>query len=219
MTWAKNYGGIGTTTTQSGIAVDGSGNVYVAGYFQGNNLSTPVLTKLGTFDSFVLKLDSSGTTTWAQNFGGSGADAFCTGIAVDGSGNIYLGGWIRTGNLTNPALTKIGSVDAFAMKLNSSGALTWSQNFGGSGVTARGLSIAVDGSGNVYLGGTFESGNLTTPALTKIGSQDAFAMKLNSSGALTWSRNFGGSGATVTPAGIAADGSGNVYLGGKFPRC
>ena len=218
--WAKNFGGSGAGAYCNGIAVDGSGNVYLGGYLDRANLTTPALTKIGTYDAFALKLDSSGATTWAKNYGGSGADAFGIGIAVDGSGNVYLGGHFEWANLTTPALTKIGTLDAFALKLDSSGATTWVKNYGGSSGRASAYvrGIAVDGSGNVYLGGYFESANLTTPALTKIGTSDAFALKLDSSGATTWAKNYGGSGARAYGRGIAVDGSGNVYLGGYFDR-
>jgi hypothetical protein len=214
-TWVKNFGGSGAQTIGSDIAVDGSGSVYLGGHFQNANLTTPSLTKIGSLDAFALKLDSTGATTWVRNFGGSGASTGGTGIAVDGSGNVYLGGYFSNANLTSPALTKIGARDAYALKLDSTGATTWAKNFGGSGANAFFNGIAVDGSGNVYLGGDF-GGNLTTPALTKIGDQDAFAIKLNSTGTTTWAKNFGGSGATASGLGIAVDGSGYAYLGGYF---
>jgi len=214
--WAKNFGGSGAAACGNSIAVDGSGNVYLGGYFFNANLITPALTRIGSQDAFVFKLDSSGVVTWAKNFGGSGASAYGNSIAVDGSGNVYLGGAFQSASLTTPALAKIGMLDALALKLDSSGTVTWAKNFGGSGANAYGQSIAVDGSGNVYLGGYFQYANLTTPVLTKIGTQDAFAFKLNSSGAITWAKNFGGSGATAYGQSIAMDGSGNVYLGGYF---
>jgi outer membrane protein assembly factor BamB len=212
--WAKNFGGSGAYAYGQGIAVDGSGNVYLRGQFSGDNLTTPVLTKIGYQDAFALKLDSTGATTWAKNFGGSGASTYGNGIAVDGSGNVYLGGYFDSANLSAPAMTKIGSTDAFALKIDSTGATTWARNFGGSGANTWGYGIAVDGSGNVYLGGGFSYANLTTPALTKIGNVDAFALKLGSSGTTIWAKNFGGSGASAFGQGIAVDGSGNVYLGG-----
>ena len=55
--------------------MDSTGNVYLGGYFATSNLTTPVLSKIGNQDAFALKLDSSGNTTWAKNFGGSGAGA------------------------------------------------------------------------------------------------------------------------------------------------
>jgi hypothetical protein len=214
-TWAKNYGGSGARAWGLSIAVDGSGNVYLGGRFQSANLTTPALTKLGTLDAFALKLDSSGATTWARNYGGSGASAAGNGIAVDTIGNVYLGGSFDQ-SLTTPALTKLGTQDAFALKLDSSGATTWAKNFGGSGARAAGASIAVDGSGNIYLGGYFDQSSLTTPALTRIGTLDGFALKLDNSGTTTWAKNYGGSGASAYLGSIAADRSGNVFLGGYF---
>jgi hypothetical protein len=214
-TWAKNYGGSGARAWGLSIAVDGSGNVYLGGRFQSANLTTPALMKLGTLDAFALKLDSSGATTWARNYGGSGASAAGNGIAVDTIGNVYLGGSFDQ-SLTTPALTKLGTQDAFALKLDSSGATTWAKNFGGSGARAAGASIAVDGSGNIYLGGYFDQSSLTTPALTRIGTLDGFALKLDNSGTTTWAKNYGGSGASAYLGSIAADRSGNVFLGGHF---
>ena len=212
--WAKNFGGVGAEVYGNGIAVDGTGNVYLGGNFSLASLTTPALGKLGTQDAFAIKLDSSGATSWAKNFGGSGAYTVGNGIAVDGTGNVYLGGYFQNANLTTPALTRFGNGDAFAFKLNSAGVTTWYKNFGGSGGSAYGNGIAVDGVGNVYLGGQFSATNLTTPALTKIGDVDAFALKLDSSGGGAWAKNFGGSGATTTGTSIAVDGAGNVYLGG-----
>jgi|GEM_PF-1006284 len=214
--WAKNFGGSGASVVGLSIAVDGSGNVYLGGYFLNANLTIPALTKIGEYDSFALKLDSSGVTSWAKNFGGSGARTYCTGITVDGSGYVYLGGYFQVANLTTPTLTKTGVQDVFVFKLDSNGAVTWAKNFGGSGASVYGQGIAVDGSGNVYLGGYFFGASLTAPFLMMVGTQDAFAFKLNSSGAVTWAKNFGGSGASVYGQCIAVDGSGYVYLGGYF---
>ncbi len=214
--WAKNYGGGGADAKVNGIAVDATGNVYLGGYFANANLATPVLAKIGTGDAFALKLDASGNTAWAKNYGGNGASAQGTGIAVDATGNIYLGGYFQNASLTTPALMIIGNSDAFALKLDASGATAWAKNYGGSGAWAFGNGIAVDASGNVYLGGQLQSANLTTPALTKIGVYDVFALKLDASGATAWAKNYGGSGAGAWGSGIAADASGNVYLAGYF---
>jgi hypothetical protein len=107
--WAANYGGLaGANAYTRATAVDASGNVYLAGYFDGATftLGSVTLTKIGGSDAFVAKLDASGTVLWAKNFGGSGAYAYGQGIAVDNSGNVYLGGSFESANLTTPALTK-----------------------------------------------------------------------------------------------------------------
>ncbi|CAN5134030.1 hypothetical protein BH11PSE11_BH11PSE11_34530 [soil metagenome] len=217
--WAKNFGGGGAIAIGKALAVDGSGNPYLGGNFQSAHLTTPALTKIGYEDSFIIKLDAtSGGTTWARNFGGSGATANANALAVDVSGNPYLGGHFQGANLTTPVLPKIGNVDAFVIKLDAtSGGTTWAKNFGGIGTIAYGQALAVDGLGNPYLGGYFQSANLTTPSLTQIGSGDTFVIKLDAtSGGTTWAKNFGGSGATAFGHALAIDGSGNLYLGGKF---
>lgn len=216
LVWAKNFGGSGANSYGLDLSVDSTGNVYVAGSFKYANLTTPALTAIGTSDALVIKLDSGGNVTWAKNFGGSGASTSFASIAVDSSGNIYTGGDFTSADLTAPSITKIGTRDSFAMKLDSSGNSTWAQNFGGSGSNVYGFSIAVDSGGNVYLGGTFNGANLTTPSQTKIGNTDTYVFKLTSGGATTWSKNFGGSGSGMTLYGLAVDGSGNVYLGGAF---
>ena len=214
--WAKNYGGSGASMYGYGIAVDGSGNVYLSGYFDSWDLTAPALTKIGNSDAFALKLDASGTTLWARNYGGIGANAVSYGIAVDGSGNVYLSGNFSNASLSTPALTRIGDRDALVLKLDAAGSTVWARNYGGVAAEAYGNAIAVDGSGNVYLGGDFDA-NLSTPVLTRIGTgSDAFALKLDGSGTTTWANSYGGVGARTYTAGIAVDGYGNVYLSGDF---
>ena len=103
------------------IAVDGSGNVYVAGASYAT-WGTPVNSHAGGADSFAAKLDSSGALIWNTFMGSTGFESAHS-IAVDGSGNVYVTG---TGDTTwgTPVIPYSGSIeDGFAAKLNSSGAL------------------------------------------------------------------------------------------------
>jgi hypothetical protein len=287
--WAKNFGGSGANRRAQApsVAVDGSGNVFVGGYFQGGDLTTPALTLVGFQTSFLLKLDSTGNTVWANSygnteasqtvnindlavdsagnvyaagsaygtsintgllpalalprpaasnsfalkidtngasvwskaFGGGTASMSGNGIAVDGSNNVYLAGHFNGGNTTVPAMTRSGTSNTFAIKLNSSGTDVWAKNQGGTSVTAttEAHAVAVDASGNVFLTGYFTGGNLVSGVtLTKVGTRDGFALKLDSSGNTTWATNYGGASATVSGFGISTDASGNTYLGGSM---
>jgi hypothetical protein len=220
--WAQNFGTSGGTTAATATTTDSAGNVYLAGTFTSATLAvgTVTLTRIGTTDSFVAKLDSYGRVTWAKNFGGSGAATTAAGVAVDASSNVYVAGQFRTASLTTPALTKIGTVDAFAIKLDSSGTVTWAKNYGGSGATTSFSGIAVDSAipANVYAAGSFTSANLTTPSLTKLGDSDALVLKLGSTGTTTWAKNYGGTGSYAFANGVAVDTetSANVYVGGGF---
>jgi uncharacterized repeat protein (TIGR02543 family) len=219
LAWAKNFGGSGALAMAMGVAVDGSGNVFVGGNFQNADLSSPPLGKIGSSDAFVFKLDSSGALVWAKNFGSSiGASTYGNGIAVDGSGNVYLGGYFNGSSLTTPslAITTGSSRDALVIKLGSDGTLAWAKNFGGSGAMTEAGGVAVDTAGNVYVGGYFQNSGLAAPALSLTGSRDAFAIRLNSAGAVTGAANYGGSGALVQGQSVAVDGAGKVHLGGLF---
>ena len=89
-TSARNYGMAAASSSVSATAVDASGNVYIAGYFDDATLTLGgvTLTRIGATDTFVAKLDASGAVVWAKNFGGAGATAYGTAVAADSSGNV-----------------------------------------------------------------------------------------------------------------------------------
>ena len=115
------------------------------------------------------------------------------GLAVDGSGNIYTSGYFYSTIDVDPGagtlnFTSAGNNDANVVKLDSSGNLAWARQFGGTGIDA-GFSVAVDGSGNVYLTGHFSDTVDFDPGggtlnLTSAGNTDVYVVKLDSSGDL-----------------------------------
>jgi hypothetical protein len=170
------------------VAVDGQGNVYVTGY-SAATWGSPVRTHAGGQDAFVAKLNSTGSLVWNTFLGAAGTDAG-HGIAVDGSGVVYLTG-NSAGTWGSPLQSFAGVVDAFAAKLSSSGALTWNTFLGGIDID-YGYGIALDDSGNVYVSGYGDT-SWGSPVHAFTGSYDAFAAKLTSSGALSWNTFLGGS--------------------------
>lgn len=93
----------------------------------------------------------------------------------------------------------------------------WSQRFGGTGDDmARG--VTVDGTGNVLIVGgctsitDFGGGNFFTTANTR----DIFLAKFDASGLHQWSHVFPNSVGNDEGYGVAADGSGNVFITGNF---
>src|SRR5262249_33206773 len=149
------------------IAVDSSGNAYVAGRVPSGFMYEPGKTGAyqtsfgGGTDGFVTKLNSTATArTYSTYLGGGGADGGL-GLGLDSSGNAYV-----TGDTSGsfPLMGAFqgtfggGNYDAFVSKLNSSGsALTYSSYLGGGGIsttdTDTGKGIAVDSSGNAYVTG------------------------------------------------------------------
>jgi hypothetical protein len=199
----KQFGTTGGEVANS-IAVDGSGNVYVAGYTDG---AFAGYTNLGNYDSFVAKFNSSLVLQGTVNqFGTTGLDGALS-IVVDGSGNVYVAGQADgafTGN------TNQGFADGFVAKFNSSLVLQGTvKQFGTTGNDGA-SSIAVDGSGNVYVAGVTD-GAFTD--FTNQGTFDGFVAKFNSSLTQTAMKQLGTTGYDMAYS-IAVDGSGNLYVAG-----
>jgi hypothetical protein len=96
---------------------------------------------------------------------------------VDSSGNVYVAGYsyVTWGSPVRAYTTS--SSDAFAAKLDSSGALQWNAFLGGTG-SDSGVSIAVDSSGNVYVAG-YSTATWGSPVQAyTASSRDAFAAKI-----------------------------------------
>jgi hypothetical protein len=193
-----------------GITVDTAGNVFVAGDSYGT-WSSPVRPYAGSYDAFVAKLNGSGALQW-NTFLGSANDDYGYAITVDSSGNAYVTGY-SDGTWGSPVHPFTGISDAFVAKLNGSGALQWN-TFLGSASGDSGNGIAVDTSGNVYVAGdSYATWGSPVRPFTGSGYYDAFAAKLNGSGALQWNTFLGGSG-DDRGRGIAVDTGGNVYVAG-----
>ena len=197
------------------IAVDGSGNVYVTGRSDWNwGENNPVRAYTGYADVFVARLTSSGGLTWNTFLGGSSTD-IADDIAVDGSGNVYVTGESLDNWGCSPTACTVrpytSNYDAFAVRLNPSGVLTWNSFLGGS-QDDSGRGITLDGSGNIYvIGDSFSTWG--SPLRAHDGMGDAFVARLTSSGGLTWNTFLGGSGYDIGFS-IAVDSSRNMYVTG-----
>ncbi len=210
LSWHTFLGGSSGYEHGQGIALGGSA-LYVIGYTD-SSWGAPLAAHNGNYDPFVAKLDTDGAYQWHTFFGGTAYDEGL-GIAVDSAGGVYVTG-LSSNSWGTPVRSWTSSEDAFAAKLNSSGALQWNTFLGGSG-SDIGAGIAVDGSGNAnVIGyGTYTWKGDSDPILAHSGLDDVFVAKLNSSGALQWN-TFLGSAINDYGSGIVLDASGNSYITG-----
>jgi hypothetical protein len=197
--WASAGGGSGVFDhgQGQGIGLDGSGNSYVTGYFNGTftfglgESNQTQLTSAGVDDIFVAKLNSNGTLAWVRGVGSTDADKGSA-ISVDGSGSAFVTGRF-SGTVTfgsgEPNETQLTSTnglpyDIFVAKYNSNGTLAWAKPGGGTS-SDEGFGIAVDGLGNSYVTGsfggtvTFGSGEPNQTQLTSAGAHDVFIAKFD----------------------------------------
>ncbi len=230
--WAKSMGG-SNDDYGYGVAVDGSGNVYVTGYSNSATAdfnpggSGGILTNIGEFDVFVAKYNSAGNFLWAKSMGGNSADQGF-GIAVDGSGNVYVTGYFSSVTADfNPggsggmlSLAGMPSFDVFLAKYDAGGNFLWAKNMGGSS-TDIGYGVAVDGKGNVCMTGRFNSATAdfnpggSGGTLLTVGGIDIFVARYDSGGNFLWAKSMGGSGIDIG-SGIAMDNNGDAYVTGYF---
>lgn len=102
---------IGTTENDYayGVAIDASGNAFIAGAASGSLQGNPYQ---GAEDAILAKYDSAGNLLWTTEIGTPNNDV-ATGVAVDSSGGVYIAGW-STGNFDGN--TNQGQNDAFLVK-------------------------------------------------------------------------------------------------------
>ena len=199
--WTQRAGTAGNDVFNS-VAVDSSGNVHAAGGSDGPLFdSTPA----GLSDAVVVKYDRLGAVQWSVMLGTNLSDE-ARAIAVDGSGNVYVGG-TTDGDLGGV----IGntSTDAFVAKFNSVGERLWLRQLHSPGYDfLRGL--AVDASGNVVVCG-YTDGSLF--ATFQGGASELFIAKFDGAGTLVWGYQDG-TGTVADAAAVTTDASGNVYATG-----
>ena len=217
----------------NGIAVDSAGNAYVTGEASTPNFPTTpgaFQTAPFGFDTFVTKLNATGSAlVYSARFGGN-FDDFGRAIALDSAGNAYITGWTvcRATTCTFPTVNAFqpnyagGNNDAFVTKINSLGsALVYSTYLGGGQIINAtddwGEGIAVDNAGSAYVTGyTYAPDFPVTPGAydTSRAGLDAFVTKFSSGGAsLVYSTFLGGSG-QEQGQGIAIDANGSAYVTG-----
>jgi hypothetical protein len=224
------------------LAVDANGNVVVVGVTQSTDFPTTVGALSETFnggimDAFVAKLNADGSgLVYATYLGGSPTPnrkgdvdhtELARAVALDDNGNAYMVGQTSAGDFPTTSgafqtTLKVGdnqAMDGFVTKLGPTGGLVYSTFLGGELGSDDARAVAVDASGNAYVGGSTFAGDFPTTAgafdRVQHGGEDVFVAKLNATGSsLVYSTLLGGADNEL-PDGIAVDSAGNAYLSGS----
>jgi uncharacterized delta-60 repeat protein len=189
--WVARYNGPGNGWDGAyAIAVDKSGNVYVAGESE----------RTGTKGDYAtIKYDTNGNQLWVAFYSGpENGDDKVEAIALDASGNVYV-----TGVSPNSRPHK----DYVTIKYDTNGNQLWEARYNGPG---KGddlvAAIALDVCGNVYVTG-YSEGRTT--------ARDYATIKYDTDGNQLWVARYNGPGNLSDGArAIALDASGNVYVAG-----
>lgn len=216
------YGGSGEDRGLS-CRLDGSGNIYIAGYtmslsgiasggHQNNHMG-------GGYDAFLVKLNSSGTRIWSTYYGNVGGDYGFT-CDIDSNDDIYLAGMSSSDNMATSGShqsIRMGNSEGFLVKFNANGVRQWATYYGGTG-TEQIYGSFIDQSDNIYISGNSGSSqNISTSGsyqeVFADGFRDAFLAKFNSDGVRQWGTYYGGTELDMGTS-CTVDVFGNVYLTG-----
>jgi len=204
------------------IVSDPQGNVYVTGQIEyvadfGDGV---LLESVGSHDIFISKYTSSGRLVWAKRAGGRGGDKVHS-IALDGLGNIFLGGEFED-TCYFEAIMKVTRIpeinNMFIAKYDTSGNVQWVRNIDISDtLQTRGYSVTCDAQGNVYTcggtkGNTYYENNFL---FTSAGDYDAMVVKFSAAGDFVWAKRMGGL-ESDKAYGILSDNNGSIYVTGYF---
>jgi len=191
----------------TGLDVDSSGNVYIAGYTYGD-FAKP---NQGKADIFIAAYNNYGTLLWCDQIGTAEDDRVMD-LRLGDHNDVYLCG------ATNGSLSKTNNnqADIIVARYERTGKFLWLKQYG-TPAGDRGLCMTIGEQGQVYVGGRTE-GNLAYRRSQR-GYGDAFLARISETGETLWIQQFGTCGWDKTfHVAHFTDGSGDVLAGGcQYP--
>lgn len=232
--WAENFGGGSYENRGFAVATDTVGNIFITGYFEGAidfdpGPGTTLLTAVGTWNVFYLKLDTAGGLAWVKSLPVTTTTYYTEGafgakLATDPDGNLIATGRFSGTIDFDPGagsapLTAVGDHDIYVLKLDADGTFAWAKAMGGTGYE-EGFGIHVDPDGNLLVTGSFTATVDFDPgpgsaSLTSAGDADSFVLQLSGEGDYLHAVSFGGTNYDRGYS-ITRSGSGAIYLTGWF---
>ncbi|MBT7492899.1 MAG: T9SS type A sorting domain-containing protein [Bacteroidetes bacterium] len=219
--WAVAMSGADNVYSES-VAVNSDGFVYITGYFQGTvdfdpGSGSQLLTSNGSYDIYLVKLDSLGNFVYVNQIGGISSD-HAREVKIGSNGEVLITGYYYGTVDFDPGsgIYNLYLGGGFVAKYDSLGNIIWAKSIGG-----QGISLTSDNSGNIYIIGSFyqladfNPDSLISYYLFSNGYSDIFILKLNSVGDFVWAISQGGY-ADDQGSSIALDKAGNVLSTGNF---
>jgi hypothetical protein len=221
--WSRWFGGDDPDRAER-MALTPEGDVVITGTFNVDvDFGGGMFTSAGLRDAVVLALDGqTGEHQWSVQIGGPG-DEYGYGIDVDVDGNVIATGRFEdTIDLGQP-LVSAGLRDIYVAKFDSSGALLWSNGFGGPGDDGPHDLVALPNGDFTVTGFMADTMDFGGPDLVSAGERDIFLATFDPAGDHVWSANFGDAIDQFTsPAelnihmSLELDMSGNILLGASL---
>jgi hypothetical protein len=182
--WQKSLGSSGIDEARA-VSVNADGTIIVAGYVGQKNGDVNEL--YGGDDVWVIKMTATGDVIWKKNYGGTNNE-LCIGMVA-----LLDGGFVLCGNTQSTdgdVTSNKGNGDMWLLKIDANGNKVWQKTYGGSGYEVA-YTIGATTDGNIVAAGLSYSKD--GDIINSKGNNDAWLIKVNSTGTLQWQKSFGGS--------------------------
>jgi hypothetical protein len=211
--WVRSFGGSQIDRAYA-VATDAAGNAYVTGHYQSEDGTAwgQSLPNQGDYDLYLAKFSPEGELIWIRTAGGKGYD-YGHGIAIDMAGDVVISGAITGEARFGATVVNEGATARafFAAKYSADGDLRWVRASEGR-LSGSAHGVAVDGAGNIYLGGNGNGVGSFGGMAIDMGARSSLALKLTPDGSPVWLASHPGAGAHE----ITADRAGRVWVSGMF---
>ncbi|WP_055436358.1 hypothetical protein [Lacinutrix algicola] len=181
--WSKYYGGLLTDTPAGVVQTDDNGYILVGGT---DSMDTDISSNIGSYDFWAVKISETGAIVWEKSFGGDEIDEAWS-IVKSGDGNFLIVGDTRSNDVD--ISNNIGAADIWLIKISPLGELLWEKTLGGTNFdAARDITATQDG--GFLIAGSSRSNDVDVSE--NKGQNDAWALKINSTGTIEWETTIGG---------------------------
>ena len=222
--WVQTFGAVGADIPFQ-IATDHQDHLYVAGYHHSDlTVGDEVLLAKGDIDSdlFIISYDMNGQQLWAKNWGGSNSESLGK-LAINAAGDLFLAGTFQ-GNIQADSLSAMTPIifgalsEIFVLAIDGvTHEARWLTSFSGYGHDVP-TALAVDDLGETTIAVSFQN-DLMINSEIRFNAQDlnfnVGLVHLDSTGAVSWAREFRGSGSDEIK-GLGLDDQGQIYITGLF---
>lgn len=196
--WVKQFAGNNEDLLMA-AAICTNGGFVLAGH--SNSTNGNFTANKGSQDAWVIRIDEAGNLKWMKNYGGTLAD-IANSVVQTADKGFLVAGYTSSVDGDFAGTTGFGNSDGFILKIDSSGNILWRKKYGGNQEDGFNRMVAAPG-GSFLLTGYTNSSNVSTNG--NKGGTDLWAVRIDASGNLAWSKTFGGSseevglGLTFTP--------------------
>ncbi len=188
--WQRTLGGSGRDRLTS-IQKVANGGLVLGGYSDSDSSGNKSEASNGSYDYWIVKIDSNGIIQWQNTIGGSSYDALYS-LQSTNDGGYILGGYSNSPASGDKSEGTSGFVDIWIVKVDSVGVVEWEKTIGGNG--SDGLFCLNQTKDNGFILASASSSGISGEKNDSCrGLDDYWIIKFNSDGIIEWQKTIGGS--------------------------